>query len=103
MQRLIKTRRCFCYFHEECPKCSLLWKFGLDIPLDGVLVTVFVSYSFSCLNDLKGGGGPIARNSLGTLSAISQTILVGMLAVFTESTLGQLLTPIQTLSVQQNK
>ena len=27
-------------------------------------------------------GGPIARNSLGTLSAISQAILVGMLSFF---------------------
>ena len=45
----------FCYFHEEWPKCSLLWKFGFDIPLDGVLVTVFVSHSFSCFNDLKLG------------------------------------------------
>ena len=45
----------FCYSHEECPKCSLLWKFGLDIPLDGVLVTVFVSHSFSCFIDHKLG------------------------------------------------
>ena len=37
------------------PKCSLLWKFGLDIPLDGVLVTVFVSQSFSCFNHLNLG------------------------------------------------
>ena len=30
----------------------------------------------------KVKGGPIARNSLGTLSAISQAILVGMLSFF---------------------
>ena len=24
-----------CCFHEDCPKCSLLWKFGLDSPLEG--------------------------------------------------------------------
>ena len=41
----------FCYVHEECPK--LLWKFGLDIPLDGVLVTMIVSHSFSSFNHLK--------------------------------------------------
>ena len=34
---------------------GLLWKFGLNIPQDGVLVTVFVSHSFSCFNDLKMG------------------------------------------------
>ena len=34
------------------------------------------------VNGLKGGGGPIACNSLGTLSAISQAILVGMLSFF---------------------
>ena len=45
----------FCYSHEEWPNCSLLWKFGLNIPQDGVLVTVFVSHSFSCFNDLKMG------------------------------------------------
>ena len=28
----------------------LCWKPGLDIPLDGVLVTIFVSHSFSCFN-----------------------------------------------------
>ena len=45
----------FCYCHKECPKYSLFWKFGLDILLDGVLVTIFVSHSFSCFNDLKLG------------------------------------------------
>ena len=45
----------FCYSHKEWPNCSLLWKFGLNIPQDGVLVTVFVSHSFSCFNDLKMG------------------------------------------------
>ena len=44
-----------CYFHEECPKCSLLWKFGLLIPPDGALATTFVSHSPSCFNDLKLG------------------------------------------------
>ena len=49
--RKLARARCFffCYFHEEYPKCSLLWKFGLDNLLDGVLVTVFASQSFSCL------------------------------------------------------
>ena len=63
----------FCYFHEEYPKRSLSWTFGLDIPLDGVLVNIFVSHSFSCFNDLNsiptrllcsknqvGGGGGFA-------------------------------------------
>ena len=45
----------FCNSHEEWPNCSLLWKFGLNIQQDGVLVTVFVSHSFSCFNDLKMG------------------------------------------------
>ena len=45
----------FCHVHEECPKCNLLWKFGLDILLDGVLVTIFILHSFSCFNDLKLG------------------------------------------------
>ena len=54
MQNLTRTRR-FCYFHEEYPKCSLLWKFGLGIPLDGVLVTIFILHSFLCFNDLKLG------------------------------------------------
>ena len=43
----------FLLFLEECPKRSLLWKFGLDIPLDGVLTTIFVSGSFSFFNDLN--------------------------------------------------
>ena len=30
---------------EKCPKCSVLSKSGLDIPLDGVLVPVFDSHS----------------------------------------------------------
>ena len=30
-------------------------KFWLDIPLDGVLVTVFASHSFLCFNDLNLG------------------------------------------------
>ena len=54
MQRLNRTPR-FCYFHGECPKCIRLWRFGLDIPLDGILVTIFVSHSFSNFNDLKLG------------------------------------------------
>ena len=43
----------FCYIYEGCPKWNLLWRFGLNIRLDGVLVTVFVSHSFSCFIDLK--------------------------------------------------
>ena len=39
----------FCFFHEW----NLLWKFGRDYPLDGVVVKNFVSHSFSCFNDLK--------------------------------------------------
>ena len=35
--------------------------------------------------------GPIARNSLGTLSAISQAILVGMLSFFHRVYIGTLL------------
>ena len=53
MQKL--RNRLFCFFHEEHPKCSLLWKFGLGIPFDGVVVTIFVSHSISCFNDLKLG------------------------------------------------
>ena len=30
-------------------------EFGLDSPLDGVLVTIFVSHSFLCFNDLQLG------------------------------------------------
>ena len=37
----------------KCPKWGPLWKFGLDIPLDGVLVTSFVLRSFLCANDLN--------------------------------------------------
>ena len=47
------SSKLFANFHEEYPNCSLLWKFGLDIPLDGVMVTIFVSHSFSCFHDLK--------------------------------------------------
>ena len=43
----------FCYIYEGCPNWNLLWRFGLNIRLDGVLVTVFVSHSFSCFIDLK--------------------------------------------------
>ena len=35
--------------------------------------------------------GPIARSSLGTLSAIAQAILVGMLSFFTGCSLGHCL------------
>ena len=40
---------------KRYPKLSLSWKFGLDISPDGVLVTISVSHSFSCFNDLKLG------------------------------------------------
>ena len=50
-----QNSKVICSCHEGCPQCSLLWKVGLDIPLHGVLVTIFVSHSFSCLNDLKLG------------------------------------------------
>ena len=53
MQKLPRTRPFYCYVHEECSKCSLWWRFGPDISFDGVLVTIFVSHSFSCFNDLK--------------------------------------------------
>ena len=43
----------FCYFHEGCSKWSLLLKFGFGISLDGWLVTVFISHSFLCFNNLK--------------------------------------------------
>ena len=43
----------FCYIYEEYPKWNLLWRFGLNIRLYGVLVTVFVSHSFSSFIDLK--------------------------------------------------
>ena len=56
MQKLTWTR-CFLFFFAISmkPKCNLLWKLGLDIPLDDVLVRVFVLHSFSCSNDLKVG------------------------------------------------
>ena len=42
-------QRLFCYFHKWNP----LWEFGLGLPLNGVLVTIFVMHSFFCFNDLK--------------------------------------------------
>ena len=48
-----QNSKVFCYIFEGCPNWNLLWKFGLNIPLDGVLVRVFVSHSFRCFNDLK--------------------------------------------------
>ena len=45
----------WCCFHEECPKCNPLWNFRLDSPLDGNLVTIFVSNSLQCFNNLKFG------------------------------------------------
>ena len=45
----------FANVHEEYLKWSLLWKFELAVPLDGAMVTNFVSHSFSCFNDLKLG------------------------------------------------
>ena len=50
-----QTSMLFCSFHEECPKRNLLWKFGLNSRLNGVLVTAFVSHSFTCFNDLSLG------------------------------------------------
>ena len=44
---------CIYYWYEGWTKWNPLWRFGLNIPLDGVLVTVFVSHSFSCFIDLK--------------------------------------------------
>ena len=49
----LQNSKVFCFFHEGCPKWNLLWKFGLHIPPDGVLVTVFVSHSSSCFIHLK--------------------------------------------------
>ena len=48
-----KNSKFFCYFHNGCPKSNPVVNFRLDIPLEGVLVTVFVSHSFSCFNNLK--------------------------------------------------
>ena len=39
-------RRTFSYFHARCPKWNLLWRVGLDIPLYGVVVTIFVCTPF---------------------------------------------------------
>ena len=55
MLKLTRTPRFLGLFHKEHTKCSLLWTLGLDIPLDSVLVTIFVSHSFSCFIDLKLG------------------------------------------------
>ena len=43
----------FCYSHEEWPNCSLLWKFGLNISQDGVLVTVSFRTLFRASTTLK--------------------------------------------------
>ena len=48
-----QNSKVFCYIYEGCPNWNLLWRFGLNIRLDGVLVTVFVLHSFSCFIDLK--------------------------------------------------
>ena len=48
-----QNSKVFCYTYDGCPNWNLLWRFGLNIRLDGVLVTVFVSHSFSCFIDLK--------------------------------------------------
>ena len=48
-----QNSKVFCYIFEGCPNWNLLWKFGLNIPLDGVLVKVFISHSFWRFNDLK--------------------------------------------------
>ena len=45
MQTLSRTI-VFFYLHEECLKWSLLYKFGPDILLDGVLLTILVLQSF---------------------------------------------------------
>ena len=46
VQKASQNSKFFWYFHEECSKWSMLRKFRLDIPLDGILVTIFVSHSF---------------------------------------------------------
>ena len=47
----------FPYFHEECLEWNLLWKFGLDVPPNSVLVTIFFWHSFrlalSCLSSSR--------------------------------------------------
>ena len=48
-----QNSKVFWYIYEGCPKWNLLWRFGLNIPLEGILVTVFVSHSFSYFIDLK--------------------------------------------------
>ena len=62
MQQVGKIRRFFFANFMKCPKWSLLWKFGLDVPLDGVLVTVFNLHSFLFLNYLKLGN-PISMKT----------------------------------------
>ena len=37
----------------SCHVKSLLWTFGLDLQLDGILVAFFVSHFFVCFYDLK--------------------------------------------------
>ena len=50
---------------RRCPfKCSLLWKFELNVPLDDVLVTIFVSHSFLCFNDLEANTFSMATRML---------------------------------------
>ena len=43
----------FCYIYEGCPKWNLLWRFGLNIPLHGVLVTVSFRTLFRASLTLK--------------------------------------------------
>ena len=60
---------------KKCPKCSPLWKFRLDIPLDGILVTIFVLHSFLCFHDLKLGNTITMTPRMVALNLVFHTLL----------------------------
>ena len=53
MQKLPRTRSLFAVSMKSVLNGVCCGTLGLDIPLDGVLVTIFASHPFSCFNDLK--------------------------------------------------
>ena len=49
---IFKTEICF---STASARAKAHQKFWLEIPLDGIVVTIFVLHSFPCFNDLKLG------------------------------------------------
>ena len=56
----------FCCFPERYSKWIMLWKLGLDILLNSVLVTFFVSHFLSCCNNLKMDGSTTMAPKIGS-------------------------------------